>query len=243
MDKVLHYIWFGRGEMSPLVQKCMESWRMHCPDYELVRWDEDGFDVTSHPYVEQAYAVRKFAFVSDYVRLWVLVNHGGIYLDTDVELLKPLDDLLVLPAFSGFERPNVVPTAIMGAGRGHHAMVDLLSHYDGKEFLRVNGEPDLTPNVVPITDYYLAHGLVLNNKFQVVQDTTFYPKSVFCPKDYGTGKIRLAPESRAIHHFAGSWLTPRGRASLYTYRALARLVPGFQKSREAKPARHTETQV
>lgn len=234
MDKVLHYCWFGRGDLPAVVQKCMETWKVQCPDYRVVRWDEDSFDITSHPYVKHAYEARKFAFVSDYVRLWALVEHGGIYLDTDVEVLKPLDDLLELPAFSGFERPDVVPTAIMGSEKGHHAMVDLLHYYDGRSFLDERGQPDLTPNVVPITDYYVSHGLVLNNTFQVVQDTTFYPKSVFCPKDYGTGKIELAPESRTIHHFAGSWLTPKARVSMRAYRFLARLVPGFQESREAK---------
>ena len=232
MDKILHYCWFGRGELPPLVRECMKSWRTHCPDYELVRWDEDSFDVSSHPYVAQAYAARRYAFVTDYVRLWALVRSGGVYLDTDVELLKPIDRFLEHAAFSGFERPDVVPTAIMGAAAGHPAMVDLLAYYDGRPFLGADGEPDLTPNVEPITDYYVGHGLVLDNSLQTVRDTTFYPKQVFCPKDYGTGKITLSPESVSIHHFAGSWLTPKGRASMHLYRLLARYVPGFQESRE-----------
>lgn len=240
MDKVIHYCWFGRGDLPPLAEKCIASWKVHCPDYEIRRWDEDSFDVNSHPYTKQAYELRKFAFVTDYVRLMALVEHGGIYMDTDVEVLKPLDPLLAHPAFSGFERTDVVPTGIMASERGHHAMRDLLTHYDDRPFLKADGEPDLTPNVEPITNYFAGRGLHLNNTYQVVQDVTFYPKHVFCPKDYGTGKITLHPDSMTIHHFAGSWLTPRGQLNMRVYRLLSRLIPGFQKSREAKARKNRD---
>lgn len=240
MDKVIHYCWFGRGELPPLAEKCIASWKTHCPDYEIQRWDENSFDVSSHPYTREAYELRKFAFVTDYVRLKALVDEGGIYMDTDVEVLKPLDGLLRHPAFSGFERPDVVPTGIMAAGRHHPAIVDLLAHYDERHFVGPNGEPDLTPNVKPITDYFLQHGLVLNNTLQDVEGVTFYPKHVFCPKDYGTGKIKLHPDSLTIHHFAGSWLTRRARVSMQVYRLLSRFVPGFQASREHKARQRTK---
>jgi mannosyltransferase OCH1-like enzyme len=117
IPKVVHYCWFGRGPMTSLAEKCLASWKKYLPEYELMLWDEDNFDINIVPYVKEAYESGKFAFVTDYVRLYVLFNFGGIYLDTDVEVLKSLDNMLYLPAFSGYEsnKYSSFPTGIMAS--------------------------------------------------------------------------------------------------------------------------------
>ena len=118
IPKIIHYCWFGRGEMPSLAKKCIASWKKYLPEYKVKQWNEDNFDLNLYPYVAEAYAQRKFAFVTDVVRLYALYTEGGIYMDTDVEVLKPLDEFLRHPAFSGFEDEKNVPTGIMGAEKG-----------------------------------------------------------------------------------------------------------------------------
>ncbi len=113
IPKIIHYCWFGRGKLPELAFKCMDTWKKYLPDYQLRLWNEDTFDITSHPYVFEAYQSKKYAFVTDYVRLYALYHFGGIYMDTDVEVIRNLDELLDLPGFSGFESEKDVPTGIM----------------------------------------------------------------------------------------------------------------------------------
>ena len=115
IPKVILYCWFGRGEKPELAKKCIESWKKYCPDYEFKEWNEDNFDIHSNKYVEQAYNARKFAFVTDYVRLYALYYEGGVYMDTDVEVLKPIDEFLKHKAFSSFENNNTIPTGLMAS--------------------------------------------------------------------------------------------------------------------------------
>lgn len=209
IPKIIHYCWFGRGEMPTLAKKCIASWKKFCPDYELRLWNEDSFDVNSHPFVKEAYEARKFAFVTDYVRLWALVKEGGIYMDTDVEVLKPLDEFLHHPAFSGFESAEIVPTGIMASEKGGMWAKKQLSHYDGRHFLKEDGTPDLTPNTKIITESMVAEGFVLNNEIQDFKgEIVMYPNDWFCPKNGETGVIEITSNTRTIHYYAGSWGTP-----------------------------------
>lgn len=226
IPKIIHYCWFGRGEMPALAKKCIASWKKFCPDYELRLWNEDSFDVDSHPFVKEAYAARKFAFVTDYVRLWALVKEGGIYMDTDVEVLKPLDEFLHHPAFSGFESAEVVPTGIMASEKGGAWATKQLAHYDGKHFLKEDGTPDLTPNTRIITDSMVAEGFVLNNEIQDFKgEIVMYPQDWFCPKNFLTGVVSLTPNSRTIHHNAGSWSSPLGKVKKKILRPIRRFFP------------------
>ena len=118
IPKIIHYCWFGRGEMPPLAKKCIKSWKKYCPDYEIKEWNEDNFDLDMYPYAREAYDNRKFAFVTDVVRLYAIYTEGGIYMDTDVEVLKPLDSFLKHIAFSGYENDTLVPTGIMASEKG-----------------------------------------------------------------------------------------------------------------------------
>jgi len=210
IPKIIHYVWIGGKPLPPLAEKCMESWKKFCPDYEIQKWDETNFDVFSNRYCKEAYEAKKFAFVSDYIRLYVMVNYGGVYMDTDVELLKPLDDYLVHQAFSGFESEKGMPTGIMACEKGFPLFHDLLFDYEDRHFILPNGEINLTTNVHFITESCLKRGLVLNNSLQIVDGFTLYPNDVFCPKSFASGEYNVTENTVAIHHFAGSWHSEEG---------------------------------
>ncbi len=211
IPKVIHYCWFGRNPLPPSAKKCIDSWKKYCPDYEIIEWNEDNFDINSNKYVKEAYEAKKYAFVTDYVRLYALYNYGGIYMDTDVEVLKPLDEFLGNKAFSGFETIDTVPTGIMACEKEHAFFKELLSYYISRNFIKDDGSYDLTTNVTTITNHCIQAGLKLNNTLQTVAGFTLYPKKYFCPKDHLSGNIHITPETYTIHHFAGSWVSKKDK--------------------------------
>ena len=208
IPKTLHYCWFGRNPLPPLAKKCIASWKKYCPDYEIIEWNEDNFDVNSNQYTKEAYEAKKWAFVTDYVRLYVLNEYGGIYMDTDVEVVKPIDKYLNHKAFSGFEAPDRVPTGIMAAEKKNKTIQELLSFYENKHFLNEKGEPDITTNVTTITNMLLKRGLVLNGEYQEIDGFALYPRDYFCPKLWETGIVNKTNNTCTIHHYLGSWKTP-----------------------------------
>jgi len=208
IPKVIHYCWFGRNPKPKLAKKCIKSWKKYCPDYEIIEWNEDNFDLNAAPlYVRQAYEAKKWAFVSDYVRLWAMVEFGGIYMDTDVEVVKPLDRFLQHEAFSGFEDEVNIPTGIMASEKGFPLFLELLRFYDDVPFLNPDGTMNLTTNVKIITNICLKYGLEQNGEYQVIRGFALYPKDFFCPVSYSTGKLKKTEDSATIHWFAGSWQT------------------------------------
>lgn len=216
IPKKIHYVWMGGAQKPAEIRQYMDSWKTYLPEYELIEWNESNFDPQCNPYVQQAYAHKKWAFVSDYVRLYALYHQGGVYMDTDVEVLRPLDKFLEHGAFSGFESATGIPTGIMAAHQGNRWIKRLLEDYDHRSFVDKNGKLDLTTNVVTITDISCAEfGLVPKNRYQVLkEDVHIYPKQVFCPYDYvdyGSPEQRdktVTPDTCTIHHFSGSWHTP-----------------------------------
>lgn len=207
IPRIIHYCWFGRGIKPKLFQKCMKSWKKHLPEYQFVEWNEDNFDVDSIKYVKQAYEVRKFAFVSDYVRLHALYHYGGIYMDTDVEVLKPLDRFLGHEAFSGFEDDIYLQSGTMGAQKNNPWIKEMLEYYSNKSFIKLDQTYDITTNTNIITNICLPLGLVQNGKYQELKNgVVFYPRTFFSPYDYIDGKSYLTDESYTIHHFAQTWL-------------------------------------
>ena len=204
IPKVIHYCWFGGKPLPDDAKKCIESWKKYCPDYKLQRWDESNFDLNCCPYVKEAFDAKKWAFITYYVRLYALYNLGGVYMDTDVEVLKNLDPFLQNKGFSGFESSVSVPTGIMAAEKGNRFIADQLEAYKDKHLI-VNGKIDYTTNVDLITKYCLDRGLILNNKLQTIEDFTFYPSDYFCPKDPRTYEVILTDNTYTIHHFNGSW--------------------------------------
>lgn len=222
IPKRIHYCWFGGNPLPQLAQKCIASWKKFCPDYEIVRWDETNFDINCCAYVREAYEAKKWAFVSDVARLYALVNYGGIYMDTDVEVLHSLDDILKYEAVSGFEQPHAIPTGLMASKANHPLFAELLREYDTRCFIKEDGTYDLTTNVKYITDTCLKYGLVLNNSIQTVNGFTLFPTDYFCPIDGKTGELHLTDNTYTIHHFAGSWASPYTRFRARVYRAICR---------------------
>jgi hypothetical protein len=205
IPKVIHYCWFGKGQMPSLALRCMDSWKKFLPEYQLRQWNEDSFDIHSIPYTEEAYNARKYAFVADYVRLNVLYHFGGIYMDTDMEVLKSLNDLLSLPGFSGFEGEKYVQTGIIGCKQYNKWAKEQLDWYEGKHFLKPNGKPDITSNVEIISGNMAANGFNLQNSYQIYKGCMhIFPQDYFSPKSR-SGILKVTPNTYCIHHYAASW--------------------------------------
>ena len=206
IPRKIHYCWFGRGEMPELARKCLASWHEFMPDWEYQLWNEDNFDVDSTPYTKEAYEARKYAFVSDYVRLWALCNEGGVYLDTDVEAFKPLDDLLGYGAFAGFEGSKHVPmgTCVMASQSQGAWVKEQLGHYQGRHFLQKDGSFDMTTNVQFITAKMREKGFVQNGKEQDYLDLHVFPTEYFCPRQT-TGEYLRTDNTYCDHLGLGSW--------------------------------------
>lgn len=210
IPKIIHYCWFGRGELPKLAQDCIASWRKYLPDYEIRCCSEDNFDLDCCPYVREAYDARKYAFVSDYARLKVLHDFGGIYMDTDVEVVRNLDEFLVHPAFSGYESERQMPTGIIGSEKEGAWVSAMLALYRNRHFM-VDGKPDLTTNVTLFTQQMQRNGLRLHSSRQSYRGIfELYPKDWFCAKDCRTGELHVSPNTHTIHHFSGSWRTRKG---------------------------------
>lgn len=207
IPKIIHYCWFGGNPLPPLAVKCLESWKRFLPEYEIIEWNESNFPIDDFIFAKQALENRKFAFISDVCRLYALDQMGGVYMDTDVEVLQPLDDFLHLAAFSGFENDDFVPTGIMASEKNGVWVRELLEYYDNRPFVNPDGSLETTSNTVIITDMMLNKGFVMTNKFQEIEGyVSFYPNDYFCPKSYVTGNIELTKNSYCIHHFAKSWV-------------------------------------
>lgn len=207
IPKKIHLCWFGNGKMDETVRNCIKSWKEKLPDYEMKIWNEENFDINISKYTKDAYKAGKWAFVSDYVRLWILYNEGGIYLDSDVEIIKPLDKFLDDKVFFSFENKYTICTAVIGAEKKNKYIKSLLNYYNDKEFYGKNGKMDLTPNTKIITDILKKEGLKKNGESQVIKsDIHIYRQEYFSPKSYLTGKISSTTNTYAIHHFKGSWI-------------------------------------
>lgn len=205
IPKKIHYCWFGGNPLPEMAVKCIASWKKYCPDYEIIEWNENNFDVTCCNYVREAFEVKKWAFITDYVRLKVMVEFGGIYMDTDVEVIKSLDIFLHERAFSGFESETAIPTGIMACEKNFPLFQEMLKEYEQRCFILPDGTFDITTNVVYITKACLKKGLRLNNTYQVLDGFALYPKEFFCPKSLDTGEINCTENTYTIHHFSASW--------------------------------------
>lgn len=185
IPKIIHYCWFGSGPKSELIEKCISSWNKYLPDYEIIEWNEDNFDISSNLYVKQAYEAKKWAFVSDYVRLFALYTCGGVYLDTDVEILKPFDSaFLQNRAFTGFEAKDSPVTAVLGAEKGNPIIDALLSYYLDHVFINADGSYNLKTNTNTISEFLIQNGILPNGKLQDVSGFRVYPQIYFVPIIY-----------------------------------------------------------
>ena len=207
IPKIIHYCWFGGKEKPEDVLKMIASWKKHCPDYEIKEWNETNFDIHLNRYSEEAYQQKKWAFVSDVARLWALVHEGGIYMDTDVEVIRPLDNLLENKAFIGFEGTQWIGTNLMGTEPQNAFLQAFLEDYNHRNFTNPDGTLNQTTNVEEITSRFLSqHNLERNGKQQQVGDFTVYPTDYFSPYDYINGKVRTTDNTYSIHWFSQSWI-------------------------------------
>ncbi len=208
IPKIIHYCWFGRNPKPTLAEKCIKSWKKYCPDYEIIEWNEDNFDLSVCPlYVRQAYEAKKWAFVTDYVRLRVVYDHGGIYMDTDVELKKSLDPLLKHQAYFGFEDGVHIATGLgFGAEQEHPLLEELMADYEGIPFVCADGSYDTEPCPVRNTKVFLLHGLKQDDSKQILDnEVCILPSICLCPLSYETGERRRSSETLSIHWFDASW--------------------------------------
>ena len=211
IPKVIHYCWFGRNKKSKSVLKCIQSWKKYCPDYEIIEWNEDNFDVNCIPFVKEAYDARKWAFVTDYARLKIIFENGGIYLDTDVEIIKNFDELLKLEAFAGFEGNENIATGLgFGAEKGHKMINELMLDYHNRSFSVENCKELICP--VINTEIFIAHGLRQDGTKQRINGMTVFPKEYFNPKDNQTYELNITENTYSIHHYDASW--KKGNAAL-----------------------------
>lgn len=206
IPKVIHYCWFGGNPIPDKYKKWMESWHKYCPDYEIVEWNESNYDVTKNAYMYEAYQCKKWGFVPDYARLDIIYNHGGIYLDTDVELVQNLDDLLYQDAYFGFEREENVNLGLgFGAVAKSNILLQMKEYYETHYFIKENGEMDLTASPVIQTDILQKTGLRMDGEYQRFGNVSIYPEKVLSGKCPYTRRVRLTPYTRSIHHFEATW--------------------------------------
>ncbi|MBR4030908.1 MAG: glycosyl transferase [Clostridia bacterium] len=206
IPKIIHYCWFGGSPLPKSARKCINTWRKFCPDYEIIEWNETNIDVCSIQYVKEAYNAKKYAFVSDYARLYALYTYGGIYLDTDVEVLKSFDDLLANDGVFGFEEKNFVATSFMAVCPKNTLIKEFLDTYSNRIFKNTDGTIDTTTNVDVLSKMLYEKGLKPNNEKQEIDGNLIFPKEYFSPYDYIKAINNSTKNSYCIHWYDVSWL-------------------------------------
>lgn len=205
IPKVIHYCWFGRNPKPKEVLDYIETWKKYNPEYEIKEWNEDNFDVHCCKYVWEAYNVKKFAFVSDYARLYALYTEGGIYLDTDVEVRKSFESLLGNHSFVGWE-DNYLGTGVLACVKCQQWVKDILDTYNGESFISWFGKLNTHPNPYRLNDVLRNYGLKMNHKADVLNtDIAIYPIEVLCANSHEKKEYVIIDETISIHHYSGSW--------------------------------------
>lgn len=205
IPKVIHYCWFGGNPLPKSAQKCIASWKRYCPDYEIIEWNESNFDVNCNPYCSEMTRRKKWAFLTDYVRLKIIYERGGLYLDTDVQVIRPLDDLLSNCAYMGVENTRRVATGLgFGAEAGHPFIRENMEYYEKlTDFTQLRSCPLIT------TELLAAHGYRDDcTEIQRAADVTLYPEEYLCPKNERTGLTKVTSNTYSIHQFDASWFEP-----------------------------------
>lgn len=208
IPKKIHYCWFGKNEIPLQNIKWMESWKKYCPDYEIIRWDESNYDITKNQYMFESYKAGRWGFVPDYARLDIVYNCGGIYLDTDVEIIRNLDDLLYQKAFSGVDGTKNISLGLgFGAEPQHKMVKELKNLYNDMRFINKDGTQNLTACPTLQKGLFNKMGYLNNGEYQVINNMAIYPEKVLSGKCNYTGRILPNQYTFAIHHYDGSWVT------------------------------------
>ena len=216
IPKVIHYCWFGRNPIPAEYQKYIESWRKYLPDFEVKEWNEDNFDINCIPFIQEAYEVKKFAYVSDYARLKVLYENGGVYFDTDVEVIRPIDDLMERGPWMGIEKhtstPNNADQVNVGLGFAveprNSIIKEVMEFYENTHYIFPDGHMEQIPIVPVVTDVLRKHGMPTHvDKPTDVAGITIYPWDYFCPQEFLSSKIESTPNTYTIHHYSATWMS------------------------------------
>jgi hypothetical protein len=198
--------------MPFIAQKCIDSWHKYCPDFEMKLWNESNFDVNINKYSKDAAKVNQWAFVADIARLFVIYSYGGVYLDVDVEVIKPINNFLNNQMFLSFESNSVVNMGSgFGAEKKFYLLKKMLDSYDGVPFIHADGTINTTASPKYTTASIKSEGFLLNNSKQTVNNATIYPSEYFCPKDWRTGEMNITENTHTIHHFLASWWSDEER--------------------------------
>lgn len=207
IPKKIHYCWFGRKEKPRFLQECIESWHKLCPGYEIICWNEDNYNVNKHRFTKEAYEKKRYGFVSDVARLDILYENGGIYFDTDVTLLKNLDELLYQPGFVGVEKwGNINTGGGCGFVAGHPVLKEMIEYRERFGFINEDGSCNVETNGVYETVPFLDGGMKTNNSLQVIKNVTVYPAYIFHPYDYMSCEMQKKETTISVHHFCGGWM-------------------------------------
>lgn len=230
IPKIIHYCWFGRNPLPESAIKCINSWKKFFPDYEIKEWNEDNFDVNIIPYTQEAYSVKKYAFVSDYARFWILYKCGGLYFDTDVEVIKSMDDIIERGPFMGIEvgatseskTPLVAPGLGLGVKPGLGLYREILDYYKELHFLDEEGNPNQVTVVTHTTNVLIRYGLKNSNQIQEVAGVWIYPRDYFNPLNDNTGKLDITKNTRSIHWYSKTWLEKKNPLRTWLVRRIHR---------------------
>ncbi|MBQ3532848.1 MAG: glycosyl transferase [Oscillospiraceae bacterium] len=227
IPKTIHYCWFGGAPLPEKERRCIESWRKNCPDYEIKKWDESNYDLNQNEYIRQAYKAKRWAFVTDYVRLDVIYRYGGIYLDTDVEVIRSLDPLLEDSAFAGMESVDGKQLSIatglgFGAEPGNEIIKEWRDIYENLSFLGADGTQDLLTTPARTTACLEKRGFRQQNVIQLIDGMVIYPTEYFSPKQYDTHNIHITPNTYSIHHYSESWKSEKERKASEEWAALVK---------------------
>jgi len=206
IPKKIHYCWFGPNPMPDYAIEFIEGWKKLSPEYEIIKWDESNFDVNAHPYTKSAYERGLYPFVADYARLAVINEYGGIYMDTDVEMIRPLDEFMSNTAFFALEDMDAINTGlIVGAVPRQKNIEELLTQYDKRGMNLMDGKFIMDTCVQITTSYFRRKGFKYVDKIQRVDESTIYPTSFFCPQKYGEWRPKITSSTHIIHHYYGNW--------------------------------------
>ena len=239
IPRKIHYCRFGGKPLTALGKKCLKSWVKYFPNYDIIEWNETNFDLNSCKYVKEAYEAGKWAFVSDYARYKILYEEGGIYFDTDVEVIRSFDGIVEMGAFIGCENPDTqTPLAInpglgMGACAGHPFFREMMDEYESASFYKADGSPDLCTIVERTTRHLKKHGAENTERIQTVCGITVYPAVYFCPINMNTGKLCVTENTYSVHRYAASWVDPKERLRGKVYFLIVRLL-GEKNAKKAR---------
>lgn len=231
----IHYCWFGGNPLPKSAVKCIESWKKYFPEYEIIEWNENNYNVNKIPYIQQAYKAKKYAFVSDYARFDILYNEGGIYFDTDVEVIRSFEDILAKGAFMGCEIDGdcldsnsqskilINPGIGLGAAPKLEVYREILMYYNNQSFIMTDGSLNMETVVTRVTKILFSHGLKNCTGIQNIDGITIYPKEFFNPLNSNTGELNKTENTHSIHWYSMSWLSPWKKFRSYLTRPIHRM--------------------